>query len=123
MEMCARHYDNPHCHSVDEFADDLQRFKYVKKLVTRYAESGELRERLILNHVIVLNNLFGPHFLNRALYLKMKKQFEYIKPFLVMLNIMLPVIPRVDGEDEIDVDMIPMDPGIVDALRRIKNGA
>ena len=54
-----RHYDNPQCTSTEEFYEDIRRFRYLKRLLKRYAKSGELRERLILNHLIVLSNLFG----------------------------------------------------------------
>jgi len=53
------HYDNPQCHSLEEFDEDLKKFLYLKKLFSRYKYSGELRERLILNHIIVLYNIFG----------------------------------------------------------------
>ena len=53
------HYDNPQCHTTQEFEEDMKRFLYLKKLFSRYKASGELRERLILNHIIVLYNLFG----------------------------------------------------------------
>lgn len=53
-----RHYDNPQCHSVSEFEEDLKRFLYLKKLLCRYLKDGDFRERLILNHVIILYNVF-----------------------------------------------------------------
>ena len=58
--MFAMHnYDNPQCESEDEFQDDLKRFKYLKRLFKKYRETGELKERLILHHIIVLSNVFG----------------------------------------------------------------
>ena len=54
-----RHYDNPQCTSTEEFYEDIRRFRYLKRLLKRYKKTGELRERLILNHLIVLCNLFG----------------------------------------------------------------
>ena len=56
----AKHYDNPQCSSTEEFYDDLKKFKYIKRLFNKYAETGELKERLILNHIIVLTNVFSP---------------------------------------------------------------
>ena len=53
------HYDNPQCHSLQEFEEDIKKFLYLKKLLSRYKNSDELRERLILNHIIVLYNIFG----------------------------------------------------------------
>ena len=57
--FCAKIYDNPAMHSTTEFIEDLDRIKYIKKLITRYLDTGELKERLILNHIITLHNCFG----------------------------------------------------------------
>ena len=54
-----KHYDNPHCMGEKEFEDDLKRFKYIKRLLRKYYDTGILKERLLLNHIIVLNNVFG----------------------------------------------------------------
>ena len=116
---CAKVYDNPQCHSTEEFVEDINRIKYIKKLVARYIEKGELKERLILNHIIILNNVFGPEQLNKILYLKMKKQFIYIKPFLVLLNIMQDKIENIDNEKVIYLDSIDMDEKIVNILRKV----
>ena len=53
-----KHYDNPQCEGESEFQDDMKRFKYVKRLLRKYKDSGELKERLILNHLIVIFNVF-----------------------------------------------------------------
>lgn len=118
---CAHHYNNPQCHTTEEFAEDVNRVKYIKKLITRYVEGGELREQLILNHIIILNNVFGPIHTCRILYLKLSKQFEYIKPFLVMLNILPDMLYNISNVAEIDTSMIPMDVNIIAALRKINN--
>jgi hypothetical protein len=118
----AKHYDNPQCHSTEEFLEDLKRIKYIKKLLTRYTENGDLKERLILNHLTILCNLFGPEHLVRILYLKMKPQFMYIKPFLVMLNILPEKIYDVKNENVIDTDLISMDENIIRVLRAVTNG-
>ncbi len=115
----ARHYDNPQCHTTDEFMEDLKRLKYIKKLLTRYSESGELKERLILNHLIVLNNVFGADHLCKILYLKMKGQFNCVVPFLVLLHVMPDRILNVRNEDVVDTTSIEMDQRIVERLRRI----
>lgn len=119
--FCAKHYDNPHCHSTEEFIEDLKHIKYIKKLLTRYSEGGELKERLILNHLTILCNLFGPEALCRILYLKMKPQFPFIKPFLVLLNIMPERILNVNGESVIDTALITMDQQIINTLRVLAN--
>jgi hypothetical protein len=114
----ARHYDNPQCQSTEEFFEDVKRIKYVKKLITRYAEGGDLKERLILNHLIILNNVFGPEHLCRILYVKMAEQMKYVKPFLVLLNVMPRKMYNVCDSLMIDTDLIPMEQRIVDVLRR-----
>lgn len=113
-------YDNPNCSGLDEFNEDLARIKYIKKLITRYIQTGELQERLILNHLIILNNMFGPEALSRILCLKMETQLKYIKPFLVFLNILPPIIFNVgkDGNKTF-TDDIPMDQLIIEKLRKI----
>lgn len=84
----ARHYDNPQCYDTTEFYEDLKRFKYIKRLLNRYMNHGDLKDRLILNHVIALNNVFGPAATVRMLFLKLEGMEPYIKPFLVFLSIM-----------------------------------
>jgi len=118
----AKHYDNPHCQSTEEFLEDLKRIKYIKKLITRYNEGGELKERLILNHLIILNNLFGAEHLCKILYLKMKNQFTYLKPFLILLNILPEKLHNVNDERIIDTSLIVMDEKIIKALRVVSNG-
>jgi len=118
----AKIYDNPQCHSTDEFLEDLQRIKYIKKLITRYTENGDLKERLILNHLIILNNVFGAEFLCRVLYLKMRPQYPYLKPFLILLNILPDIFYNVRDETVIKTDIIPMDNKIVEKLRELNNG-
>lgn len=117
--FCAAHYDNYQYHSTEEFVQDLNRIKYIKKLITRYIEKGELKERLILNHIIVLNNCFGPNITCKILYLKLKKQMKYIKPFLVLLNILPEKIYNVGNEYIIDTNIIPMDENIIVKLRKV----
>ena len=119
---CAKHYDNPQCHSTEEFLEDLMRIKYIKKLLTRYIENHDLKERLILNHITILYNVFGSDHLARILYLKMKDQFKYIKPFLILLNILPDRIYNVQEESIVVTDTIYMDETIIKALREVRNG-
>lgn len=118
----AKHYDNPHLNSTEEFIEDIKRIKYIKKLITRYVDSGELKERLILNHLIILNNLFGAEHLCRILYLKLKHQFKYVKPFLILLNVLPEKIYNIKDENVVDMNTIPMDERIIESLRVVKNG-
>lgn len=111
----AKHYDNAQCHNTEEFFDDLKRFKYIKRLFGKYEESGELRERLILNHLIILYNVFGNE-TTKMLFLKLKGHYHYLKPFLVLMN-------RMPDKVEIDTVIyssdIVMDLNIVNVLRKI----
>lgn len=117
--FCAQHYDNSRYISTEEFIEDLNRIKYIKKLITRYVEYGELKERLILNHIIVLNNCFGPEVLCKILYLKLKPQMKFVKPFLILLNLMPDKIYNVGDEKIVETDLIEMDQIIVDKLRKV----
>jgi hypothetical protein len=87
--------------------------------VTRYVETGDLKERLILNHLIVLSNVFRPEPLCRIICLKMEPQLPYVKPFLLMLNVLVDNIRNVQAVRTIDTDLIPMDLEIVGRLRKI----
>ena len=82
-----RHYDNPQCTSTEEFYEDIRRFRYLKRLLKRYKKTGELRERLILNHLIVLCNLFGVDNTIKMLEFKLEKEFwPTIKTCLLYLG-------------------------------------
>ena len=63
-------YDNPHCMDVEEFNDDLKRIRYIKRLFKKYRETGELKERLVLNHLVVLYNMWEPTAITRMLLLR-----------------------------------------------------
>jgi hypothetical protein len=116
--FAARHYDNPQCLDTEEFYDDLKRFKYLKRLFGKFEESGELRERLIINHLIVLYNVFGQH-ATRMLFLKLEPYYPYLKPFLVLLNYMPDkVIIGAECRTIYSSD-IPMDQRVIEVLRKI----
>ena len=119
LQVAAALYHNPQCTTDEEFYDDLSRIKYLKKLLTRFEETGELKERLILNHIVILNNVFGPAHLPRMLYLKMQKQFHLLKPFLEFLSIMPEYIINVRIEQSVCSAMIESDRRISEALKRI----
>lgn len=115
----AQHYDNP-CFDTVEFYDDLNRFKYLKRLFNRYQEVGELKERLILNHLTVLYNVFGVEAATRMLFFKLDGYYAYLKPFLVLLNYMPEYVQNIglEGKDIKSSD-ISLDPSIVELLRKI----
>ena len=82
-----KHYDNPQCEGEKEFHDDMKRFKYVKRLLRKYKDSGILKERLLLNHVIILNNLFGPEACVTLFLFKIQREhWVTLKSFLLLLN-------------------------------------
>jgi len=102
----AKHYYNPKYIDAEEFQEDLKRFKYIKRLLNRYLETGKLSERLILNHLIVVFNVFGIEAGLNILELKLlEKHWTLINPFLVFLK-------------AIDADL-ESDQKIVNALRKI----
>ena len=106
----SQNYNNPECESVDEFKEDLSRFKYLKRLLRRYETSEDLQERLILNHLIVIYNVFGIEAANRMVWFKVNEEhWHFIKPFLVFLNY-LPEDEKVE---------VSMDPYIVEVLRKL----
>lgn len=119
--FAAKAYDNPNCAGTDEFLEDLSRFKYIKRLFTKYIEGGEMRERLVLNHLIVLYNLFGDA-TTPMLFYRLEGQWQYLKPFLVALDRMPEVLHDIAGNHLVYSSSIPMDQHIVDLLRKDLNG-
>jgi hypothetical protein len=106
----AKHYYNPKFSDIDEFYEDLKRFKYIKRLVNRYLDNGELAERLIMNHIIVAFNAFGHEAMMNILELKLdERHWPVIKPFLVFLK-------YITNDQYVQ---IKMDPTVIDVLRKI----
>lgn len=113
--FAAKHYENPQCYDAEEFYDDLKRFKYLKRLFGKYEETGELRERLILNHLIILYNVFGDT-ATKMLFYKLDGYYSYLVPFLVLLH-RLP--EKINIGTVLYTSDIPMDMKIVEVLRKI----
>ena len=112
-------YDRPNC-IMSEFKDDMKRFNYLKRLFRRYRKINELREQLVLNHLVVLYNVFGPEVTSRMLFFKMSKDdYPALKTYLLFLSIMPEKIRGIKGHDIISSD-IPVDMKIADILREIK---
>jgi hypothetical protein len=117
--FAVKNYDNPSCKGMDEFYDDLKRFKYIKRLLRKHNVVKYLRERLILNHIIVLGNLFGVEATTKMLFFKLERKFwSQIKTFLVFLNYMPLKVIVSPGVEIIDND-IPLDEKILETLRKI----
>ena len=85
--FASKHYDNPQCSDISEFEEDLKRFQYLRKLFGRYRQDDDLKERLILNHLIIIYNVFGPEATN-MLFMRLHEYHEYLKPFVEYLNFM-----------------------------------
>jgi len=112
----ARYYDMRKATGIDEFNDDLKRFQYLKRLFKRYEETGDLKVRLILNHLIVLYNCFGKE-ATPMLFMKLQEYHKFLKPFVVLLNYMPEKVEY--GEKKIISTDIPLDEKIVKELREI----
>ena len=102
-----KHYDNPQCEGEKEFQDDMKRFKYIKRLLRKYHETGVLKDRLILNHLTVLNNVFGATACTTLLVFKIQEEYwPALKSFLIFLNtITEDELPHIQ-EDEIVLDTL-----------------
>jgi len=84
-----KHYDNPSCVDEAEFLDDLKRFRYLKRLFRKYEISGELKMRLIINHIIILSNVFGVDASTTLLFFKIERNhWSLLKTLLVYLQFM-----------------------------------
>ena len=82
-----KHYDNPQCEGEKEFQDDMKRFKYIKRLLRKYHDTKILKERLILNHLTVLHNVFGSTACTTLLIFKIQEEYwPTLKSFLIFLN-------------------------------------
>jgi len=108
----ARNYYNPKCIDVEEFYEDLNRIKYVRRLVNRYIsrEDRKLSVRLILNHIVIIFNVFGIEAATEIMRLKFDNEnWSIIKPFLIYLKYI-----KYDEYSDIDMDQF-----VVDELRKI----
>ena len=110
LVYAAQNYYNPKCIDTEDFLEDLKRFKYIKRLLNRYRDSGVLSERLILNHLIIIFNVFD--FEAGLNILELKLEVEYwpvIKPFLIFLK-------TIKNDEYTNIDM---DKNVVEKLREI----
>jgi len=114
-----KEYNNPQCTEVEEFNDDLKKIKYIKRLLNQYVSEGVLKERLLLNHIIIFYNVFPPAAATRNLFFKIEEKFwPILKPFLFYLKLMPEdKIESIMGR-EIKTNEILMDQGIIDSLRK-----
>jgi hypothetical protein len=109
------HYDNTQCYSLAEFEDDLKKFLYLKKLISRYKNNGDLKERLILNHIIVLYNLFGDATTKMLFYKVDESCWDVLVTFLVYLNKMPETVP----DYKVNLTDYILDEKVIATLREI----
>jgi hypothetical protein len=110
-------YDKPNC-VMSEFAEDMKRFNYLKRLFKRYRKIGEIKEQLILNHIVVLYNVFGPEVATRLLFFKVPKDdYVTLKTYLIFLSIMPDRVKGIRGQDIISSD-ISVNAEIASILRK-----
>ena len=115
-----REYNNMQCTDIEEFYDDLKKVKYIKRLFNIYKNDGQLKERLILNHLITLYNVFPVRAGTRILFYKIEEHFwPMLKTFLIFLDRMPDKIEMIRGKEIKSTDII-LDEGIVTRLRTIK---
>jgi len=87
-----KYYDNPHCSTKDDFHEDLKRFKYIKRLLKKYIKSGDLKTHLLLNHIIIIYNIFGDAGTPLLFYKLEKEYWSALKSILLFLS-------RIDDTD------------------------
>lgn len=120
MIFAARYYDNPSCATEADFLEDLNRIKFIMKMFKRYEKDGNINERLVLNHLILIYNVFEREAATRLLVLKLRNYLSMLKPFLVLLNFWPERITKVGSEEAVILGSdIPMDQRLVEKLRKI----
>lgn len=115
----AKCYDRPHILQ-SEFEDDLKRIKYVKRLLRKYRQTGDFKERLVLNHVIILSNVFGVEAtVNMLFYRVDQEDYPLLKTLLIFLNYMPTNLKVTFDKYYIRQEEIPVDLSIAERLRNI----
>jgi len=117
IRYAMKNYDNP-SGGIEEFEEDMARIVYLKRLFRKYHNSGLLRERLVLNHIITFYNVFGVEVATRLLFLKIESELHYIlKTFLIYLNYLPEGNPKFNvGFNVVEINL---DPNIIKILRKI----
>ena len=118
MMYAMKCYNSPNC-VMSEFEGDIKRTKYLKRLFRRYKVSKSVKERLILNHIILLNNVFGMEPTARILFYRIdERDYDILKTFLCYLNIMPEVVPGIKGKNIYSAE-IPVEINIAEILLKI----
>lgn len=115
IQIAMHWYDNIQCTTIEEFEEDIKRFMYLRKLFSRYKDNNDLKERLVLNHLIILHNVFGV-ITPELLFFKIDKKFwGVLATFMLYLNIMPEEIPELD----IRLSDLELDQEVITKLRNI----
>jgi hypothetical protein len=118
MLFAAKCYNSQNCLD-SEFEEDYKRIRYIKRLLHRYRLNGDMKERLILNHLIVAQNVFGVSGTTRMLFYNIDlRDYSAMKTFLVYTSAMPKIVRGIDGRDIISSD-ISLDQVLVDILRNL----
>jgi hypothetical protein len=114
----AKCYDKPNCIQ-SEFDEDYKKFRYIKRLLNRYRLSGNLKENLLINHLILTQNVFGIEASTRILFFRIdSRDWSALKTLLIFTSAMPKVVRGVRGRDIISSD-IPLDSNLVEILRKL----
>ena len=118
LMYAAKCYTSPHC-IMSEFEGDIKRTKYLKRLFRRYKITKTIKERLILNHIILLSNVFGSEATARILFYKTdERDYDILKTFLTYLNLAPDVVYGIQGKNILVTD-IPIDINVAEILTKI----
>lgn len=116
--FCIKNYHTPNC-IMSEFENDLKRTKYIKRLIRKYKTSKSLKERLILNHLVMLYNVFGPEATAKILFFRLEERdYDVLKTFLIYLNILPNTVINIKNKI-IHIDNIPIDMTVANTLRAL----
>lgn len=115
--FAAKYYDNQNCLSQEEFLEDLNRIKYLKKLFYSFKNKKVLRERLIINHLVVLYNVFEAKACTQMLFFKLDGYHDCLVPFLMYLGYLPEFV--VVGEEKIQTKDIIINNNVVIAIRNL----
>ena len=115
LSFAMKMYDNPNCKGLEEFEEDLSRVKYVKRLLNKYKEKKILKKRLLINHIIIMSNVFGIVATNRILFYKIEPDLHHIlKSVLHYLNF-VPIV----SIPEADLSKVPTEPSLIKSLEEL----
>ena len=116
---CMHNYDNPQCTSIEDYHNDMKRFKYIKRLLNQYESTKTLKVRLLLNHVIMIYNIFNNKAATRIWFFKLQSNYwPILKPLLIFLHMMPLRVTGIHSKDILNSD-IQLDEKTVQELRKI----